>query len=1035
MRLLIAGLIACSVVAGYGQRAADHRVSFRLIGKKEGFPYTACGSFLQGRDGVLWISTGTSLVRYDGEEFLPITHGPDHRPLRTTLAIESREGVIWAASTIGVVRVDPLSLRTEVFPLRHPRAMGTDGLSVMSVAWSHGGQLLCAAQSGLFHFDPRTGQYSELPTAGEEPVKPCAITMQPDDAWHGLYIETWNKGLMFYDTAAHKLFERDGDRSLAPWIGEDLVCMAPDGQGGYWASAHLKEQIWLLRAVDRSIRSWDHVPGGTAIDASGLMFLGRSSTGTVWGSGWKTGGFRFDPADSSALGFASLNDEYGTLPHDYLVSMYEAPTGETWFGNPFGIVVHDPAQPQVRVIDFTVGTERIDQDALVTDLLAEGDSVLWCMTYTAGLFRHDLRSGTSRRLALQDEGGGDVRVHDVCVVGERVFFATSRGLYGYDRAMRRAVPVAMRFADGTLATRRGIGWIVPDASGGMWMKSWRSFAHFDPRTGNTREWLADSLESNGLPDDAHYGGTCTPDGRFWICGEQSGLTYFDDARQSWVNLRDDLRDGRSPARRILDVASGPDGMLWLATDGNGLVRYDRRTRTYTQFDQRHGFTGLVIQTISFDRLGRLWLGTFEGVHCFDPRTERAVPMDVSSGMLFDEFSLGSSMASNGLFYIADRKRVLEFDPNTVQFGRPPPAPKVTRVLIDGEAVRVNDGVMNMPYGSQQLEVRFGAILPPGYIRSYAVRMNDGAWSESTDGKLSLRGLAPGAYLFELRLMDREGLWGPVTGLRVEMVPPWWQRLWARVLFALLLAGAIVTAFRLRLNWIRRRERKEEAMERTVNELKLQALRAQMDPHFIFNCLNSIDKYILMEQGEKASRYLNSFARLVRLILNQSESVSVPLEKEAEMLRYYLELEALRFKTPFAWEVKVDPDLLLAEAELPTMLVQPYAENAIWHGLQHKDGAGRITVEFRKLGNDLECVVEDDGIGREASARINAERRRAHHSMGMRVNADRLRLYAETHSSSVRTDIEDLRDIEGQPRGTRVRLVLPIESLEETNQPA
>ena len=207
----------------------------------------------------------------------------------------------------------------------------------------------------------------------------------------------------------------------------------------------------------------------------------------------------------------------------------------------------------------------------------------------------------------------------------------------------------------------------------------------------------------------------------------------------------------------------------------------------------------------------------------------------------------------------------------------------------------------------------------------------------------------------------------------------------------------------------------------------------MDPHFIFNCLNSIDKYILMEQGEKASHYLNRFARLVRLILNQSDSVRVPLEKEAEMLRYYLELEAQRFKDPFSWEVKVDPSLLPAEVELPTMLVQPYVENAIWHGLQHRPGSGKLLVEFRRLGNDVECVIEDNGVGRDASARINAERGRVHQSKSMQVNADRMKLFAETHSSGVRSEIMDLKDEQGIAIGTRVHLVLPIDGSDDEQQ--
>jgi len=342
--------------------------------------------------------------------------------------------------------------------------------------------------------------------------------------------------------------------------------------------------------------------------------------------------------------------------------------------------------------------------------------------------------------------------------------------------------------------------------------------------------------------------------------------------------------------------------------------------------------------------------------------------------------------------------------------------------------------VDMRYDRTQLRVRYGAVTPPGYLRHYAARVAGGAWSESNEGVMDLRGLGPGVHDLEFKLMDREGVLGPVTRLRVVIDPPWWQKLWARAVFALLLAGAIVLVFRLRLNWVRRSERKEESVARTVNELKLQALRAQMDPHFIFNCLNSIDHFILGEDKRKASHYLNRFARLIRLILQQSESTTVPLEREVEMLRYYLELEAVRFETPFTWDVKVDPLLQHDPIELPTMLVQPFVENAIWHGLQHKSGTGRVEVTFRTVNEGVECTIEDDGIGRAASSEINKGRHSVHKSMGMRVTTDRIKLLTEQHRRTARINVHDLADKDGRPLGTRVVIVVPIEMEEDARAP-
>jgi len=169
-----------------------------------------------------------------------------------------------------------------------------------------------------------------------------------------------------------------------------------------------------------------------------------------------------------------------------------------------------------------------------------------------------------------------------------------------------------------------------------------------------------------------------------------------------------------------------------------------------------------------------------------------------------------------------------------------------------------------------------------------------------------------------------------------------------------------------------------------------------------------------------------------LILNQSDHVTVSLDKEVELLRYYLELEALRFENPFSFTVSMDPMLEREEPELPAMLVQPYVENAIWHGLQHKQGPGHIRVEFRKLADTMVVTVEDDGVGRAEAGRIKAMRTTLHSSKGMQVNADRMKLMEDLSRSGTTVYIEDLIDRSATPLGTRVTITLPLEALQKEN---
>jgi LytS/YehU family sensor histidine kinase len=208
-----------------------------------------------------------------------------------------------------------------------------------------------------------------------------------------------------------------------------------------------------------------------------------------------------------------------------------------------------------------------------------------------------------------------------------------------------------------------------------------------------------------------------------------------------------------------------------------------------------------------------------------------------------------------------------------------------------------------------------------------------------------------------------------------------------------------------------------------------ALLAQMNPHFLFNSLNSIDSYIIRNESGKASEYLNNFARLMRLILQNSRSNYISLKDELEALDLYLQMESLRFRDKFQYRIHVDETLDAASVVIPPMLIQPYVENAIWHGLMHKKDGGCGVVEIhisQDRENNLVCIVRDNGIGRVRAEAIKAQNPgNRKKSMGMQITRDRIEMINKLYNSSTEVKITDLVDAEGQPAGTEVRLVIPI----------
>ncbi|MBC7904685.1 MAG: histidine kinase [Gemmatimonadaceae bacterium] len=209
------------------------------------------------------------------------------------------------------------------------------------------------------------------------------------------------------------------------------------------------------------------------------------------------------------------------------------------------------------------------------------------------------------------------------------------------------------------------------------------------------------------------------------------------------------------------------------------------------------------------------------------------------------------------------------------------------------------------------------------------------------------------------------------------------------------------------------------------EAEMQALRAQMNPHFIFNCLNSINRYIVKSDQATASLYLTRFAKLIRLILDNSNSKNVILSNELEALKLYIEMEGLRFDKKFIYTIKVDNNVNTDSVEVPPLIMQPYVENAIWHGLLHKESGGRLDILISMASeNMLQCIIEDDGVGRQKAQELKSKSATTRKSLGMKLTEGRISLLNKHAELNASVDIIDVVNPAGNAGGTRVILMIP-----------
>lgn len=215
-------------------------------------------------------------------------------------------------------------------------------------------------------------------------------------------------------------------------------------------------------------------------------------------------------------------------------------------------------------------------------------------------------------------------------------------------------------------------------------------------------------------------------------------------------------------------------------------------------------------------------------------------------------------------------------------------------------------------------------------------------------------------------------------------------------------------------------------QQKMTEVEMQALRAQMNPHFIFNCLNSINRYIVKSDQATASLYLTRFAKLIRLILDNSNSKNVILSNELEALKLYIEMEALRFDKKFSYHFDIANNISADSIEVPPLIIQPYVENAIWHGLLHKENGGMLIIRVKMINESmLQCEVEDNGIGREKARELKSKSAISRKSLGMKLTESRLSLLNKYAAVNASIDIVDLKEENGESSGTKVILKIPV----------
>ncbi len=538
-----------------------------------------------------------------------------------------------------------------------------------------------------------------------------------------------------------------------------------------------------------------------------------------------------------------------------------------------------------------------------------------------------------------------------------------------------------------------------------------------------------------------------PDGTVWTGGEE-GLLYLHHDTLKRFNF-----NGKQLA--INHMLKDKAGDMWIATAGEGILqcRFNNKnepeiTKEYTEKD---GLNTLHYLTLLADNENNIWAGSSQGISVIGRQglfSGRVLNFDEPDGFIKSGYSyISLYQHTDSSIWAASSLGFISFKPQQLIGGDAAPLVYITGVrplkqneLIASAAFYEYPPTSTFSYSDNSFNFNFTAL---DYANQENIRYYykldglDSNWKNAGSLRsISFENLSPGHYTFRVKALNSKGRWSTADAVYTFTVtPPFWLRWWFISALALLVTGAVLYLFKRKskaaaLN-LQAKEKELEVIKlnHDLAASKLTVLRTQMNPHFIFNALNSVQQYILQGNVVEANKYLSKFSKLQREILHYSNHNFISLEKEIELLHSYLELEQLRFGEGFTYEIYTTEEIDPAEIKIPPMMLQPFAENAIWHGLMPKQGEKKLILRFSLFADDtLLATITDNGIGREASAKLklnNGKSLLQHESKGMQMIHQRLQLLQQQYDKPFEVAVSDITDKDGLIQGTQVALKIFI----------
>jgi ligand-binding sensor domain-containing protein len=1000
-------------------------LKFSQLTEMEGLSNNNVLSIGEDEQGIIWIGTENGLNRFDGyrvKNFFSDSHAKGSIPnnfisqivpdKKDNLWISSSEGIYYFNTGIQrakVFRTDPAdtnSFRNQRRPVIYmdstelPWIITYDGLyhftdslhyqrtdkgisAYSPITKKQEGlhsafikdkknQLWCFLNNTIFRVNSQTKKLIRSYQCPE----PLTITDVYFDSYDRCWVTTWEKGIYRFNV------ENNNWKPFAPEKGLKVVYGAAEWNLNGRKMIVFTNSVPGLTVVDEeNLNTWSYFFSGLNVSLTGPPFVDRQNI--LW--------------------IISQNGVYYSSPSSNLFSIIPVPPVKN--------------------------AEKKEMSSFVYNIEEDSSGYWVSKRYNGGICEYDknwklinswsdIPVGTGKKFV--GVGSLTTEAYDFKRIGEDVFMTTEGGI----SVINLRTLQWTEYSPEDIKSAPRLRTIIGENDHTWWIRSFdQGVFIFNPLTRRfTKHYPASDSCADCLSGHMNY--MFRDERQRIFASTVNGLFVYNKQKDRFMPFK--MADDAAMSRILYGTAEDSSGKLWVGAE-NGLFAVNLETGRIEKDFSYNNKIGIVFR-VAVDKDQNIWFASNSGYWCWLRKPDRLIHFEYSLGLPRTDGGIFYN-ASDGSMYAGGKDAVIHFFPDRLMNYRVSAKASIVEATIhDSLAPFSYDATgqkqISISPDDNNINIDFDIInydLPGTNQFYYRLVPGNSRWNESESGHLSFYGLQPGQYRIYVKGASKlNGRFTNIDSLLITVNKNWYQRTWFRLMCLSILGLVVVGAVRYRIRAVR----KEGLVKQRIARTEMAALRAQMNPHFIFNSLNSIENFMMQNERMLAIDYLNKFATLIRMILENSRQPLVPVATDMKAIQLYVDLEKLRFENKFCYITDVDKMLITGDYRIPPLLIQPFVENAIIHGIapsERKDLYLRISVKHNP--DSIEYTIEDNGIGRLASAAYTRKRKNNHKSLGQKISQERIDIINTKNKTDAILHIIDLYDEKEGAAGTRVTLIL------------